>query len=139
MTVLANALRQGNHHCPLSNSLSNLCHSTPNINKSGHYNLGSKFSVVMTKKELSMHNIAQGAHCRTVTSKRAAQYILLVGSQLCVHVRVSIVFGCYIFSRYCLTSVFSSKILKMRFRQARLRFMLYKNRFLTLVRAIRMA
>jgi hypothetical protein len=41
-----------------------------------------------------MHNIAQSAHRRTVTSKRAAQYILLVGSQLCVHVRVSIVFGC---------------------------------------------
>ena len=41
-----------------------------------------------------MHNIAQGAHSRTVTSKRAAQYILQVGSQLCVHVRVSIVFGC---------------------------------------------
>jgi hypothetical protein len=28
--------------------------------KSGHNNLGSKFSVVMTKKELSIHNIAQG-------------------------------------------------------------------------------
>jgi hypothetical protein len=41
-----------------------------------------------------MHNITQGAHRRIVTSKRAAQYILLVGSQLCVHVRVSIVFGC---------------------------------------------
>ena len=96
MTVLAYAPRQGNHHCPLSNSLSNLWHSTPNINKSGHNNLGSKFSVVMTKKELSIHNIAQGAHSRTVTltSKCAAQYILLLGSQLCVHVRVSIVFGC---------------------------------------------
>ena len=62
-----------------------------------------------------MHNIAQGAHSRTVTltSKCAAQYILLLGSQLCVHVRVSIVFGCSIFSRYCLTSVFLPKILKM--------------------------
>jgi hypothetical protein len=47
-----NALRQGNHHCQLSNSQSNLWHSTPNINNSGHNNLGSKFSVVMTKKAL---------------------------------------------------------------------------------------
>jgi pSer/pThr/pTyr-binding forkhead associated (FHA) protein len=46
-----------------------------------------------------MHNIAQGAHSSTVTSKRGAQYILPVGSRLYVHVRVSIVVGCLIFSR----------------------------------------
>ena len=50
-----NALRQGSHHRPRSNSLRNKWHSTPNVNNSGHNNSGSKFSVVMTKIELSMH------------------------------------------------------------------------------------